>query len=212
MLKNKTCIAKFNEYSYIFRQDTHNYTEEDILAEIREWEDILVDKLHFVSSYHIIKAIISNRLTSTLACTGRNSFDRSTGYVKVSSQFMKYHDDPDKFHSTLCHETIHSLNGCFNHGETFKAVGKVVMNIYENLQVSRTIGDSGYNAYRRQQTADRVNWHVICQGCGQTIKRQRACDFTKNPQRYKCGICGGKFETFKLQDDGPMIKYITMSI
>lgn len=212
MLENKTCLVKFNDYTHIFRQDTHNYTEQDILEEIHEWGEILVDDLHFSPSYCIINASINNRMTRTLACTGRNSFDKKTGYVKVSSQFLQHHDSSDKFHSVLCHETIHSLQGCFDHGATFKQVGQVVMNIYENLQISTTLGDSGYITYRKEQANERLKWNVICQDCGQVIKRQKACDITKNPQRYKCGKCGGKFKVFKLEPDGLMTQYITLSI
>lgn len=212
MLENKTCIPKFNNYYHIFRQDTHNYGKEDILAEMEEWEHILTSDLQFKLNYYIRRVILSNRMTSTIACTGRESFDKTFGYIKMSTQFLQYHDNPDKLHSVLCHESIHSLIGCFDHGTQFKQVGSIIMNIYKNLQISRTLGDVGYNTHRQEQREERQKWHVICQGCGQVIKRQKACDITKNPQRYKCGKCGGRFKTFKMESDGLMTEYITLSI
>lgn len=195
----------------ISRQDTRDFTEKDIIEEVREWEYILKNVLHQTPSYIITSCSMSSRAKNFLAQTGRKR-GAATGFITVNSNFLKYHTNPDIFHSVLAHETIHTMTGCFDHKQKFKAVGSRLMAICKGVKISRTIGDPGYNEWHRQEVSAKPhNWKIVCKNCGQVIWRDRACDITKHPNHYKCGVCKGQFEVFHIEN-GMEVKYLYIAV
>jgi len=45
--------------------------------------------------------------------------------------------------------------------------------------------------------SSKANYHIICENCGIVGKRQQRSKIVKNPERYKCGECGGKLHSEK---------------
>lgn len=207
MIINKTNSSTFDNFYYIFRQDTHSYTEDDLLHEIWEWQTILTELLCFKKALYISRFSINNRLTSCLAKTFSN------GTMEINGNYLKHHSDPDSLHSTLGHEAIHTLQGCFNHQHNFKIAGQRLMNVYKNLRIARTSIDIGYLEYlnTNKRKEEDNHWKIVCTGCGQTFYKKRACKIVKNPKRFQCGICHGKFNVFELRD-GMEIQYLTVKI
>lgn len=96
---------------------------------------------------------------------------------------------------TIIHEILHTCSGCFNHGDKWKSMVNKVNSKYK-LNISTNPYSSG-----RQDKAKVVNYikknikhKFVCTKCGQTIEYQRESDFTRNYQKYHCGICNSKFE------------------
>lgn len=198
-------------FEYIFRQDTNTFGEREVLKEVREWEYILTDILHKTPSYLIRFYSESTRAENFLAQTSRKRGE-TLGSITMGKNFIDHHSNPDIFHSVIAHETIHSMEGCFNHQKPFKLVGMQLMNIVKGIKIATSITDPGYRDWHNQKRASRGhNWKIVCRGCGQVLWRARACDLTKNPGHYKCGVCGDKFEVFHIEN-GMEVKYIHIAV
>lgn len=201
-------------YTQIFRKDTQQYTEQDVYKEILEWERILEEQTCMEPNYLIRRIEFSSRMTSTLAKTGRQRNSR-LGYIVINLNYMKTHSNPDNFHSTLAHEVVHSFPECFNHGPQFKAVGRLLSNTVPSVTIARTGSDAGYTAYKKhlQKTRNpRTIWIAKCVGCGQEIIRERRIGIIKEPHKYKCGKCGGKFKVEEHRPDGTIRQWQTLTI
>lgn len=194
-------------YTHIFRTDTNNYTQQDVLHEIEEWTDILHQITAQVPYYYIKCVEFSNRMSSTLACTGRRS-GRIYGYVTINQNYKQYHSNPQNFHNTLCHETIHTFPGAHNHGNVFKTLGKMVKWYVPNIDINRTSsGDPGYVAHIQnkkiqQNGGVQYKYAAICTKCGMEVIRERKCHIINNPEHYRCGKCGGTFRVEEYRPNG----------
>lgn len=210
MIRARINTAQYTNFSYIFRTDTNYYTEEDVKKEIGEWRQILTNLLGFQTSYYIDRVTFSSRLTSTLAKTGR-------GYIVVNEGYLRHHGNSDNFHNTLAHETIHTLQGCFNHGENFKWVGRRLASLYDGVTITRTRCDAGYIAWKNQHKPHvekpiAYKYKIVCEKCGQTFYRQRLSSIVKNPNNFRCGKCYGKFKIFEIMPDGTEIQRIFVTL
>lgn len=87
---------------------------------------------------------------------------------------------------TILHEIAHTLAGCQNgHNEVWKAK-------------CRQIGanpERCYDAVKVKQPEHK--YKMRCKDCGKVSGRHRMCSFIKNPERWRCGVCGGKFERIR---------------
>lgn len=205
MIQAKINNPQYTQFSQIFRTDTHSYTIDDIEREYEEWRYIFLNILGFKEDFEFDEFSISNRFTSTLAKTKINRRTKH-GSLIINGQYIKHHSNPDSFHSTLAHETIHTLVGCFNHGDNFKWAGRKLMSVYNGLIIGRTSMDPGYIAYLNQkQTSESTpqnKYKIICSNCGQIFYRQRLSKVVKNPGSFRCGKCRGNLKVFEIQPDG----------
>ena len=93
----------------------------------------------------------------------------------------------------ICHEIIHTCEGCWNHGYQFMQYGKLLTAAY-GIVVSTT--DSAEN-----RTIDKIAWetskkYAVKCNC-RTIYKDRMCDIIRYPHIYECNKCKGKFERVK---------------
>lgn len=202
------------DFYHIFRQDTHNYDEQDFLSEILEWEILLSDVLHFPPAYNIRIVKFSSRGEQYLMKTGREKNNRLIGHLIVNNNFLKYHINPDVFHSVIAHEVIHSLVGCFNHKQEFKRVGNTLMNIVKGVKISRTICDPGYSKWHREKKeARQYKWKAVCDNCGASVQQYRKSHFIDHPEVYRCACCKiGKFKIYEIMPDGTEVKTIKIAV
>ncbi len=216
MLTCKVNNKEFTQFTNIFRTDTNKYTVEDIMEEIEEWTYILTQLLNETQSYKIDEIRFSSRLINCLAKTGRKNITR--GYVTINENYLRQHSNPDTFHSTLAHETIHTLIGCFNHGFNFIQTGRKLMAVYEGLSINRTSADTGYMAWVIQNNVNSSvkphtpKYKIVCEKCGQTFYRQRLSAIVKNPNNFRCGKCYGKFKIFEIMPDGMEIQRVFINL
>lgn len=216
--------AKFNDtqyqnFSHIFRTDTHFYTVDDILDEYEEWRYILTDILGYQEAYEVGEVYISDRLTSCLAKTGRRKTVQSKyGHITVNGNYIKYHSNPDNFHSTLAHETIHTLAGCFNHGNNFLIAGRKLSTLYSGINIQRTLNDPGYISWlnnkkpyipREQRN---FKYKIVCPKCGQIIYRERLSKLVKSPEKFRCGRCHSQFDVYEVMPDGTEVRRMFIKI
>lgn len=94
---------------------------------------------------------------------------------------------------TMIHEVIHTVDGCWNHGELWKRCVDKVNRKY-GYSISRT--GSQKQGYSLKVAEVNVKYIIKCDKCGNTIQRQRMSKLVKYPEIYRCK-CGGKLSRIK---------------
>ena len=151
-------------------------------------QDMLQDmgiELGEVSSY-----IVNTRANSRWGlCHKRpdGTFD-----IQISDRLLVDSVKDDGAINTIIHELLHTVKGCMNHGEKWKKLAQKVYWRY-GIEIKRTdsAADKGVDPIKKK-----VNYKhcVQCEKCGRKIMRQRETYFTRNPENYRCGACGGTFK------------------
>ena len=111
--------------------------------------------------------------------------------IEISSRLLEDGVSESALLNTICHELIHTIKGCNNHGVNFKRAASVV-NVYHGLNV-KTRTSEEEKGIEPIETIRPVKHQFVCKHCGQVIKRYRESDFTKRYHQYTCGNCGGHF-------------------
>lgn len=116
--------------------------------------------------------------------------------ILISDWVLDLNDDIIK--NTIVHELIHCVPYCNDHGEVFKKYAK-----YINEKLGYDINRTGNKKEDYEKSnlnyseESSYNYKVVCNHCGQTFYRQRIN--MKKMNGYKCGICNGKFDVFKIK-------------
>jgi len=103
----------------------------------------------------------------------------------------------DKGHeamTTVLHEMLHTVKGCFNHGPKWKELADLVnKNYHYNIKRTTSCDEKGI----KEDDFRKVRYILECQGCGYKIKRTKKSKIIKNPEHYLCGKCRGKLKRIK---------------
>lgn len=138
-----------------------------------------------------INSITSNaRFTRRLGQTAINGYGRFE--IEISNKVLT--DDYPEIYTkeVILHELIHTLPGCFNHGDKFKAVARA-LNIRYGYNISRVASGSAVACLAPQEH----KYEIQCPVCGKIFYRDRMSDFVKNPQNYRHSDCGEKLVRIK---------------
>lgn len=96
--------------------------------------------------------------------------------IEISKMFL---DRPDEVRKTMAHEILHTVDGCFNHGDKFH-------------ELAQTLKKCGYNITTKRHvdyTDDDYPYVMECNCCGSKVRNFKKTDFFKNPNRWICGRC-----------------------
>lgn len=96
--------------------------------------------------------------------------------------------------STIVHELIHTVEGCFNHGPKFQEIARILSSAYD-IELG-TRASKNEMALSEEYRISKAKYIIRCKKCGQTILRERATRIVKLPMTYSCG-CGGDLERIK---------------
>lgn len=110
------------------------------------------------------------------------------------SRYFKDNDYKEVM-NTLLHELLHTVEGCFNHGNKWSSLANNVNKEY-NYNISRT-SDYVMNNITEDIKKQLYKYKIICKDCNQTILRQKKSNLVKYPENYRCGKCKGKFKVIK---------------
>ena len=179
---------------------------------INELKSIEIDVLN--EKNDIIDIALSKRSKSRYGCCKHEEPDSASRYYEIIrnkrhiryGRFKKHKIEISEWvmqldekiiKNTIIHEIIHCFPYCNNHGEKFK---KYAQYINENL---------GYNISRVGNKRDdyeksnieykenlKPNYKISCNKCSQVFYRKRIAKNFQN--RYRCGLCNGKFNVEKL--------------
>ena len=91
--------------------------------------------------------------------------------------------------NTIMHEVLHACKGGMTHKGEWKKYAQMVNEKY-NMDIKRT-STSEDKGVKEVEIEYAYKYLLRCEGCGQEFKRDRMSKFVKNPERGKCGGCGG---------------------
>lgn len=113
--------------------------------------------------------------------------------INVSERLLKDDIDDQIALDTIMHELLHTVPGCFNHGEKWKVYAKYINQKLPQYNITRVVkdGETGLTIEHKQPV---YKYILRCTKCGQEIKRQKASKIITNYKRYRCGRCGGRLE------------------
>lgn len=109
--------------------------------------------------------------------------------LTISNCFNEIKDENkayNKFMSTLIHELIHTIPGCWDHKYKFQVVADLVNAKYPHFNICRatSMRDFGINKQRRD-----YSWVVYCSDCNQTYKYRRQPKYSDCIKLCRCGRC-----------------------
>lgn len=111
--------------------------------------------------------------------------------IRLSTYFID--NDEQEIMQTLIHEVLHTVKDCMNHGPNWKAKAALI-NYKTNYKIARC---SSYTMNNAKAKEVREKYVIKCKNCNKIFYRQALSNVVKNPERYKCGTCGGKLERIK---------------
>lgn len=113
--------------------------------------------------------------------------------INISSRLMSEDVALVHLEDTVMHEILHTCEGCMNHGATWKNLADKVNRAY-GYNIKRATSADEKGIVDPVQTVPVIRYKFACVGCGGIIQRERASKFTKYPERFRCGICNGRFQ------------------
>ena len=121
-------------------------------------------------------------------------------HIRISRMTLDESVPDDRAMDTIIHELIHTVPGCFNHGEEFKKMATLVNDCYACYNISRTstyeeagLTKEAVSKYKKPQKV----YFVQCCGCGDVftyhketkLVRILATHGNKAKTNYRCR-CG----------------------
>lgn len=117
------------------------------------------------------------------------------GYtINISSRLLADDVSDKSVEDTVLHELIHTVDGCFNHGEKWKRIASQVNYAYGyNIKRCSSAEEKGIVEITEKQPKA-IKHQFKCKCCGKVYSRTRESNFTKNWKDYRCGVCNGEFD------------------
>lgn len=129
---------------------------------------------------------VNSRYTSRWGTCYHNS--RTGNRIEVSQQLLKA--DEKSIMTTLLHEVLHATEGCHNHGDLWKMRAEKINRKYGyNIKTHTGAEEKGFS---EEEVISESKYVFKCKKCGQIVAKNRACNFTNNPNNFKHTICGGR--------------------
>lgn len=175
----------------ISRTDTANYTEADIHKELEYLKELFTRlRICDASNISFMVKIINRKKSNCHGSCERVPKTQNTFLIRISSSWLKY-ASPQSVHDTICHEFIHALPGCMNHGTKWHTYCNQFMSFYPEFNLSRTTSDTNHTKYM----ASLSKYRYVCPNCGVIGYFNRLTEnrkFLFSMQKYKCRKCGAK--------------------
>lgn len=116
--------------------------------------------------------------------------------IEISDRLLQDEVDDKATKNTIVHEILHTVDGCMNHGENWKAVADKMNRTYPDVyNIKRTTSSEEKGIAPSPVRPDR--WELTCQSCGHTWRYKRAPKYSVSA--YACP-CGGKLKMKSLVD------------
>ena len=182
-------------YTKIYDPNTKNYTEKDVLEEIKELQQIFKEQgwTDVTNQTYEIK-IYKSRGSRVLGFCKCLDWLQKRYLIKLNEDYLRM-TEPQKVHNTIAHEFLHSIPGCMNHKSPWKKMASLLMDKYPQYNISRVSNSGEYAKLVVQK--EHKNKHKYIMYCGScdaqwpfqrlTQKRMSAI----SAQRLICPHCGG---------------------
>lgn len=144
---------------------------------------------------------VNNRMSRAWGICKRTRNTRTgsiSGYRIEISERLLNESIPDKsIKNTICHELIHTIDGCFNHGDEWKSWGRFISDCYVQYKgVDNRRTSSADKGFTEEVVLNTSKYAFKCKSCGYILSKNRVSDFIRNYKLYGCK-CGGKENTWE---------------
>ena len=112
-------------------------------------------------------------------------------YIEIADRLLVA--DENSIKTTIIHELLHTVKGCFNHGLEWKKVANI-MNRKYGYNIKRTTSDEEKGL---EIDWDAFKYIVKCKNCENTFGYTRKTKCIQYLSHYRCGKCKGKLEVLK---------------
>ena len=154
----------------------------DLISYARRCEDML-DRLKIKYAKNITYTVNTRAKSRLGLCRKQN--DRYT--VEISALLLDEQTAELTLIETILHEQLHTCYGCMKHTGRWKQLAARVNAAY-GLNVKRAADDESIP----EDLLPKPKYIIKCRGCGAELHRQKLSPLVKNPNRYRCGKCGGR--------------------
>ena len=144
----------------------------------------------------IKKFVVNTRATRRWGNCSGNKVNGFT--IQISAVLLDECNDEIGLKNTIIHELLHSCDGCMNHGASWKRLAEKV-NSKLGYNIKRCSSASEKGVVEDHRLDNRRQYVIVCEKCGLTYTRQRACRLVENPELFRCGRCGGKLKKIDLK-------------
>ena len=176
------------------------------MVTIAELNDMLEEEIIrlMVLGFDVEDTDLNVELCRRQTCYGYNKYNnKRDGRYHHTIFISKYYLDAPKeeLRTVLAHEAAHSVHGSMGHDTLWIKAVTALKSAYDYVNAEYHLNAHPYSRNRNNQdhtdlvAADTVPYKYLfkCEGCGQELKYRRETAFVKNPNRYRCGVCKGKF-------------------
>ena len=166
---------------------------EDLIREyVNKSNDILCK---YIPNYEPINPMTLkvkiSKMKSAWANIKRIRIGRICHYELKVSDIFNYIDNDSKAEmklmSTIIHEVIHTIPGCFNHGVNFQACAYMI-----SSKTCYKITTSANSVYVGVSEESYSKYMIQCLNCNHKYYYQRRPKNWDNVSKYECTICGHK--------------------
>ena len=114
--------------------------------------------------------------------------------INVNADLLREENDENGLRGTIAHELIHTVPGCFNHGDKWSKLAEYVKEktgwCTDRVSTAEEMG-----VVIHTKPTHKTGYVVKCKECGKIVGRYfRAGNVVKYPSLYIHGGCGGKLE------------------
>jgi len=142
----------------------------------------------------IVNVKINTRAQKRLGvCKGYspNPYSCWTHTIEISTRVLEDYVDDKVTKNVIIHEILHSCPNCRHHdSEWQKLAAKVNRELGYKIQRVYSPEEYGLKPLPKPER----KYVIVCTKCGQEVKRAKRTKVITNPERYRCGRCGGTFE------------------
>ena len=126
---------------------------------------------------------------------GRCITDRITGTHRIEiNEALLDNSVPElSLKRTIIHELCHTVKDGHGHKKGWREAADRLKKVY-GLQLSPANSAEELSVPRSLSQEPAIRYVFRCADCGQIIQRSRRSKFVENPERYRCGNCGGTLE------------------
>ncbi len=166
------------------------------LTEIMKHCMFELDGININYSPNITSITVNNRLSRALGRCIRNG---NSFRIEIARKTVAETTDIAFLMDVIIHELIHTVPGCWNHGDKFQAVAALVnYKLGHHITITssaETLEAAGITPIGNQT----AKYALVCRKCGKTVAyRQRKCSLTEKPGYYRHSGCGGDLYTITL--------------
>ena len=145
-----------------------------------------------VSKNIIPKIAVVDIKSAAGRCNKRNLGGLTQKFQIQLSKNLLVYETEEKIINVLAHELIHTIEGAWNHGSTFKYYASKASKLGYKVSVKYMPSET-----YMEMAIEGAKYAVKCTGCGLVTNRDRLSKVITHPHQYRCSKCGSNLMRIK---------------